>query len=116
MQFIIHDFINIQKATGRIVAFIKSQYFLDKEIYPSITKILADFLQPLKKEINVFMEYPYVDKVYRDSYYTYFSTKYKQYPRDSIRLSFFSSFVKFKDILPPSNQNFLEEHFMGYCI
>src|SRR5689334_22978093 len=40
--------------------------------------------------VNILIEYPYVDRVYRDSYYKYFATKMTDYPRNCIRLSLFN--------------------------
>jgi len=113
MQFITNAFTNLSKATDTIISFISFNFPVDKKFHSKIKNNIHDFFKPLKKDLNVFIEYPYVDKVYRDSYYTYFSTKYKPYPRDSIRLSFFSSEVK--GIHQPTDHRFLEEHFMGYC-
>ncbi len=46
-----------------------------------------------KTDINVYYEYPYVDKLYRNTYYNYFSTKHKNYLRDCVRISFFNEKV-----------------------
>lgn len=43
------------------------------------------------------VEFPYVDKVYRDSFYTYFSSKLIPYKRDSIRISIFKDEITLSD-------------------
>lgn len=43
------------------------------------------------------IEYPYVDKVYRDSYYTYFSSKHTSIKRDCIRISIFNRKITIDD-------------------
>src|SRR5258705_9219921 len=42
----------------------------------------------------VLIESPYTDKVYRDSYYSYFSSKLGNNFKESIRLSFFDKEIK----------------------
>lgn len=58
-----------------------------------IEKSLKNHFSMLRDDILVFIEYPYVDKVYRDSYYKYFSTKHHRYERDCARLTFFENDV-----------------------
>jgi hypothetical protein len=73
---------------------------------------LREFINTLSPSVCAVIEYPYVDKLYRDSYYNYFATKYDHYPKDVIRISFFD-----KDILtkvlnrktPLSVKDFFEE-------
>lgn len=43
----------------------------------------------MRPELKMVVESDYVDKVYRDSYYSYFSTKLKDYGRNCLRISFF---------------------------
>ena len=53
------------------------------------TKLEKKYFSVLIPNLAVVVEYPYVDKVYRNSYYRYYSGKAKQVSRDCIRLSFF---------------------------
>lgn len=53
------------------------------------SKLESDYFSVLIPNLAVVVEYPYVDKVYRNSYYRYYSGKAKQVSRDCIRLSFF---------------------------
>lgn len=115
MNFITHHFVSIRDANNEILDLIKSNYHLDGELDTIIRDNLTDYFRQLKKEISVFIEYPYVDKVYRDSYYNYFSTKYKEYQRDCIRLSFFSETISREDILDKFDIALLQENFLGYC-
>lgn len=54
------------------------------------SKLESDYFSVLIPNLAVVVEYPYVDKVYRNSYYRYYSGKAKQVSRDCIRLSFSS--------------------------
>lgn len=47
------------------------------------------FFNGLVPNLIVCVENHYVDKVYRDSYYTYYASKASSFPRDCIKLSFF---------------------------
>lgn len=64
-----------------------------------------EFINLHEKEFNFFIdrflddtffvvESPYVDKVYRDSYYRYFSSKTKKYEKNCIRVSIFNGEVE----------------------
>lgn len=53
------------------------------------SKLESKYFSVLIPNLAVVVEYPYVDKVYRNSYYRYYSGKAKQVSRDCIRLSFF---------------------------
>jgi len=45
----------------------------------------------LRKDLVCYIEYPYVDLVYRDTYYKFHSTKVGHKEKDCIRISFFDS-------------------------
>lgn len=70
----------------------------------------------LKTGVHFVIEYPYVDRVYRDSYYRYFSTKTTSYNRDCIRLSIFD------DVIPPGDfrenrvTEKLQARYLGYMV
>lgn len=61
----------------------------NSETKTRFTKKLRNHLATLRSELRVIIETEYVDKVYRDSYYRFFSTKLKNYYRNCIRLSFY---------------------------
>lgn len=69
---------------------MKSQFGWDDNTAKFLTSRLeADYFSVLIPNLAVVVEYPYVDKVYRNSYYRYYSGKAKPVSRDCIRLSFF---------------------------
>ena len=55
--------------------------------HSAIDSKFMPILQCLKKDIIVFVETDYVDKVYRDSYYNYFASKADRISRNCIRMS-----------------------------
>lgn len=65
---------------------------------------LQPILGCLRKDLAVFVETDYVDRVYRDSYYNYFASKADSISRDCIRLSF----------LDNSSGVFVEKESAGY--
>ena len=77
----------------KIVAGLLSAEFNLPEYYAGkvVTNALQSFCGQLRDDISVYFETEYVDKVYRDSYYRYYSSKASQYTRDCIRLSFFDN-------------------------
>lgn len=74
------------------------------------------FIKDIRDESFFLLEYPYVDKVYRDSYYTYFSSKNFNYPRDCIRVSIFSEKIELLDFYSSSKVSQLRKTYRGYFI
>jgi hypothetical protein len=73
-------------------------------------------IDQLKDSISVVIEFPYVDKVYRNSYYNYFSSKLGDYSRECIRLSFFNSVITDLDFQDNINRETLQENFLGFMV
>jgi len=70
----------------------------------------------LVETLYVVIETPYVDKFYRDSYYTYFASKHKKYNRDCIRLSFFMDEISQDHFRNTGLFGQLQDYFLGYLI
>lgn len=73
-----------------------AKHLVEQRVMPHLVR--------LKDEAKLVIERNYVDKVYRDSYYTYYASKRTCYGRDTIKVSFFcdaenliSSLDLFKD-------------------
>ena len=65
------------------------QFGWDEDLAISVVKgLVEDYFSVLCPNLVVVVEYPYVDKVYRNSYYRYYAGKAEQIVRDCIRLSF----------------------------
>ncbi len=78
-------------------------------------KITAHFDQ-LKENCYVIAETLYVDKVYRNSYYSYYSSKLKEHYRTCIKLSFFDGEILESDFLDSSKIKHLQKKFWGFTI
>lgn len=78
--------------------------------------ILMRHFQKLKEGVHFVIETSYVDKVYRDSYYSYFSTKFNDYRKDCIRVSLFDGPLtvnEFRNIASPAT---LQERYWGFMV
>ena len=88
----------LEESVDSILELIKDNFnktdddnFIEQELY----KIFDE----LKDDLWVIIEYPYVDKIYRDSYYTYFASKHNHYYRDCLRVSFFTDEITNEHLL-----------------
>lgn len=72
------------------------------------------FMKSLRSDLGVEVEERYVDKVYRDSYYSYYDTKRLPYSRYCVRLSFFdSAFNKDVDL---DNADNIRNNYLGFVV
>ncbi len=62
------------------------------------------------------VEAPYVDRVYRNSFYNYFSSKNRQYQRNGIRVSIFSNKISASDFRDENKKKELSKKFMGFIV
>ncbi|MDR1897591.1 MAG: hypothetical protein LBR10_12455 [Prevotellaceae bacterium] len=70
-------------------AYVDTYDIIDLDTINEIKKILKRHFCRLREEINIIIETNYVDRMYRDIYYHYISTKLDSYPRNCIRISLF---------------------------
>jgi len=97
----------------KLSAFLAQKYGFDSG---ACERIIVNYLEYLRDDLTVFIEYPYVDKVFRDSYYHYFSSKHWPYQRDSVRLSFFEGHVSGDHFLSFNLWPQLKDSFLGVII
>ena len=79
----------------------------------SSKNILGHF-DKLLDSVYVFAETNYVDRVYRDSYYHYYSSKKNSYNRFCIRLSLFDGEISETDFLDSIDE--LKKKYRGFII
>ena len=106
------DIVPYDIALKVIIENIKNFFINDVDeafISPFIETDLAKLIDELKEDVFFVIEYPYVDKVYRDSYYNYYASKHYSYQRDCIRVSLFSNSIKYEDFLKSENHQDLNE-------
>ncbi len=77
---------------------------------------INDHFEQLLDNAYFVVEAPYVDKVYRDSFYNYYSSKNKSYGRDSIRVSIFNEEINASDFRSLDKKDELQKKFMGFIV
>jgi hypothetical protein len=109
----------IEEADKAILSAVK-EYFqkdLDAELVdPQIEVDISKYLSELREDLYCFIEYPYVDKVFRDSYYHYYSSKHYTYQRDCIRVSLFESKILPSEFLNPKKHKSLNKKYLGFFV
>lgn len=78
----------------------------------TVKKDLNNYLRGIKDDVVCFLEYPYIEEYYRDTYYSFYARKHHDYNRHCFRISFFSKGV--------TDTNFynveLNDKFLGYVV
>ena len=77
---------------------------------------LKNHLNQLKDNCFFVIETNYVDKVYRDSYYHYYSSKLKIYKRNCIRISIFDGEIKAEDFRKKDGIANLKSSYRGFIV
>src|SRR5207244_2549981 len=67
-------------------------------------------------DVTIGIESFYIDKLYRDAYYHYYSSKLKEYKRNCIRLSFFSTHIDLEDFYSAEGVRKLQDNFLGFIV
>lgn len=80
------------------------------------SRYLRDWFEQLRDDLYVCIEAPYVDRVYRDSYYMYYASKYGFYDRDCVKVSFFSTAISETDFRSAEGYGRLTNHYLGFCV
>lgn len=78
-----------------------------------VEKQLQEILDKFIDDIFIIVEYPYVDKYYRDTYYNFFSKKHTPHQRDSVRVSFFRNSVQSEDFVNEEKIKDIQNAFLG---
>lgn len=77
---------------------------------------LLKHINPLIDNCYFLAETNYVDKVYRDSYYNYYSTKLTSYKKNCVRISIFEGEIKIEDFRNEANIKLLQDKYLGFFI
>jgi hypothetical protein len=98
METIYSEPCHIKNASVQICHIWKEKYQLsDLQANQVIEKVITPYLRELKDDLYCIIEYPYIDKMFRDTFYHYYSSKLELIPRNSIRISFFDTEIKKED-------------------
>lgn len=80
----------------------------------AIKGLIKSFMQDLRDDIFVVKETNYVDRIFRDSYYDYYSTKLRNHNRNCVRLSFFDKDIDSGFVL--DNVDNIRDNYLGFLI
>lgn len=96
----------------------KKEFYCDSELeinefdLPQLERLIAKIPLPF----SIVLDHNYVDKVYRDSFYRYFSSKHAETPRNCKRLAFFSGEVEYEDFYSVVGHQKLQANFIGFTV
>lgn len=79
-----------------------------------VKKNLKRFLCTFRNDLHLIVESKYIDSVYRDSYYNYYSTKRKNYSRFCLKISFFDT--DFNSNIDYNNIENIQRNYLGFLI
>lgn len=86
-----------------------------------VKRRIIHHLQRFKDTTKLVIEKGYVDKVYRDSFYTYYASKRTHYCKDTIKISFFEDpenriDVSLRIFAERESISFLKENYRGFIV
>lgn len=116
MEIITTLYLNKADLLSQYSNVLEHYYHLEKtnnEYTSSITK-LDEFLNTLDDDLTFLMEWPYVDKMYRDTYYHYYASKKHDYSRVSIKVSIFRDVVDDAQFYDSASSIFLKSKYLGF--
>lgn len=107
----------IDKVPDELSHLLVATYQLQEDAVQKILdSTVRPFLNHLREDLFVVIETPYVDKMYRDSYYIFYASKLAQHFRNTIRLSFFNEPVLQTDFRSREYQHKLERAYQGFVV
>jgi len=114
---IVFNIKRITESEGILVDMLTNNFVIPREISERLVREEYNpYIKSLIDGVWVFIESPYVDKVYRDSYYNYFSSKLNHNIKDCIRISLFKSEIEFNDFRNNEGINDLKDKFLGFIV
>lgn len=116
MEALYSNIIPITELGKEIEQIFTEKYKVKNSNLSKSIKTLTDWIVELKDGIYLFVEYPYVDKAYRDTYYSYFASKRDEYPRNTIRVSFFDSKIEDSHFRCADKVEELQSKYLGFLI
>jgi hypothetical protein len=94
--------------------YLSSNYKVNASIVKSSVETMEyRLIRFLRNDLCFFVEYPYVDRFYRNSYYNYYSSKNYAYSKDTIRVAIFESGLNENSAF---DVEFLRNNYLGFFI
>lgn len=101
---------------GEILFNVTSKEEFRKQISVLNDQRLKQLIDVLKEDLTFVYENPYIDKVFRDSYYTYFASKHQAIERDCIRISIFDGRVNEADFFSADKKGQIQSAYLGFFV
>ena len=112
----VKDYLKAKTTKGFFFRNLHINVYDQQKLIPIIDALLSHFLVEMRPELKMVVESDYVDKVYRDSYYSYFSTKLKDYGRNCLRISFFEPvFNTYEEFIQLANEE-VQMAYRGFLV
>jgi len=107
----------ISNAEELYITLLNNVFLIDKKIAKDLFLVIVKkHLEQLRDTMFLFAETNYVDKVYRDSYYHYYSSKLSKCQRNCIRISFFDGSLDRTDFWSLEKKEELQKKYRGFMI
>jgi hypothetical protein len=114
----IKDYFSSMQDVRILIESLLTQYFnISTKMAESYSqKNILPHFNNLKDHVFLVAEAPYVDKVYRDSFYHYFSSKLFEYKRNCVRISLFNEKVGPDDFKEQKGLQRVQRLYRGFII
>lgn len=99
-------------------SFLESKFQISgNNVVRYLDQLMTRYLMELKDDgLSYLVEYPYTDKVYRNSFYHYYASKLYAYKRDCIRVSVFSESISLSNFRNPDELDLLRQSYLGFFV
>ena len=116
MERIKVSIVPISESNQKLKKLLVKEFDLGENMSEKIIKNSYDrFMRHLSSNLWVVIESPYVDKMYRNSYYNYFSSQSRNSKKNCIRISLFSKKIAHKDFRSKRNNKLLNSY-LGFIV
>lgn len=115
-NFINADLVAITKLQENLSDIFEKKYKLSEVQIKRSVNTFSQYISHFKQNIYGLVEHPYVDKVYRDSYYHYYASKNQEYKKDCIRISFFNQSFSIADFRIADNSEIINSSYLGFVV
>lgn len=107
----------ISNAKELCISLLNEVFKIDLKISKTVfEENVQRHFENLKDSMYLFAETNYVDKVYRDSYYHYYSSKLSKCQRDCVRISLFDGEISLSDFWNAETKKALQDNYRGFII
>lgn len=108
---IVSNFLSRNELLADIPEFVEEHFFIPRNY---ILEQLKTVVKILREDTIFFIEYPYVERYYRDTYYHYFSKKHIAYNRNSLRITIFSDKIDTEEYYSYKENSEIEKFYFGF--